>query len=81
MIFIFISIFFTINFLVFFLTPLQNEKDLSALSNMDKYIYADAVFSFAYYLFCSITCFYPYREFKAIEYNNNPALKNYFEHQ
>jgi hypothetical protein len=45
---------------------------------MDKYVYADAVFSFVYYLFCAVACFYPYREFKAIEYNNNPALKNYF---
>jgi hypothetical protein len=27
-----------------------------------------------------VFCFYPYREFKAIEYGNNPALRNYFEH-
>lgn len=79
MVFIFISIFFAINFLVFFLTPIQNQANLAAYSNMGKFIYADSVFSFIYYAFCAIFCFYPYREFKAIDYGNNPALRNYFE--
>jgi hypothetical protein len=30
-------------------------------------------------VFCAVFCFYPYREFKAITYNENPALRGYFE--
>jgi hypothetical protein len=79
MIFIFISIFFAIDFMVYFLTPIQNQQDFRGYSGMDKFAYADSIFSFLYYSFCAVFCFYPYREFKAIEYNNNPALRNYFE--
>lgn len=78
MVFIFISLFFAVNFMVYFLTPLQNQVSFPNYSPMQKYYYADAVFSFAYYTFCAVFCFYPYREFKTIEYNNNPALRNYF---
>jgi hypothetical protein len=81
MIFIFISIFFAINFMVYFLTPIQNQANFTALAGMEKFCYADAVFSFAYYAFCTVFCFYPYREFKTIEYNANPALRNYFNRQ
>jgi len=69
MIYIFISIFFAIDFMVFFLTPIQNGTNISQLAPMDQFIYGDSIFSFIYYLFCLIFCFYPYREFKAIAYN------------
>ena len=36
MIFIFLSIFFTVVFMVFFLTPLQNGKELDSLSRQEK---------------------------------------------
>lgn len=78
MFFIFISIFFAVNFMVYFLTPIQNQANFAALSGMAKFCYADSVFSFAYYAFCTVFFFYPYREFKTIEYNSNPALRNYF---
>ena len=81
MIYIFISIFFAINFMVYFLTPLQNGDNIGAYSGMDKFAYIDSIFSFIYYSFCMVFCFYPYREFKGIEYGNNPALRNYFENQ
>lgn len=45
---------------------------------MDKFAYAVSILSFIYYSFCMVFCFYPYKEFKAIAYNENPALKNYF---
>ena len=79
MIYIFISIFFAINFMVYFLTPIQNQANLASYSGMNKFAFADSIFSFIYYVFCAVFCFYPYREFKAIEYNSNPALRNYFE--
>lgn len=79
MIYIFISIFFAIDFMVVFLTPIQNGDNIGTYSGMDKFIYADSIFSFIYYAFCAVFCFYPYREFKAIDYSNNPALRNYFE--
>jgi len=61
MIFIFISIFFSIDFMVYFLTPIQNQINFNAVSGMEKFCYADAVFSFLYYAFCTVFCFYPYR--------------------
>lgn len=78
MAFIFISIYYAVYFMVYFLTPLQKEINIPALSNMEKFCYADAVFSFTYYTFCAVFCFFPYREFKTLEYNANPALRNYF---
>jgi hypothetical protein len=78
MIFIFISIFFAIDFMVYFLTPIQNQDNFGKYSGMEKFAYADSIFSFVYYVFCAVFCFYPYREFKAIDYRNNPALRNYF---
>jgi hypothetical protein len=81
MIYIFFSIFFAVLFLAFFLLPIQQGTNLSTFSGMDKFAYAVSIISFIYYIFCTIFCFYPYKEFKAIAYNENPGLKNYFESQ
>jgi hypothetical protein len=81
MIFIFVSIFFAIDFMVYFLTPIQNQANFTQYSGMNKFAYADSIFSFLYYSFCMVFCFYPYREFKSIDYNSNPALRNYFVNQ
>jgi ABC-type Mn2+/Zn2+ transport system permease subunit len=80
MIFIFFSIFFAVSFLIYFLTPIQNGTNPfdSTNTGIKKYIYIDSIISFVYYLFVMIFCFYPYREFKAIAFNENPALRNYF---
>ena len=78
MICIFISIFFTVVFMEFFLTPLQQGKELDSLSRREKIEYVVSVISFAYYAFCMIFCFYPYREFKAIDFDQSP-LGEYFE--
>lgn len=55
--------------MIYFLTPIQNGTDPATYSGFDKYIYADSIISFAYYVFLMIFCFYPYREFKAIALN------------
>ena len=73
-------IFFALIFMVFFLTPLQNGKDLDALSRQEKLEYIVSIISFAYYAFCLVFCFYPYREFKAIEFDKSP-LAGYFERE
>lgn len=45
---------------------------------MEIYYYADSIISFIYYAFAAVFSFYPYREFKAIQYSSNPSLRNYF---
>lgn len=67
MLFIFISIFFAVSFMIYFLTPIQNSKIPS--TSFDKFIYADSILSFVYYVAAMIYCFFPYREFKAIAFN------------
>jgi len=69
MIYIFISIFFAVDFMVYFLTPIQQGSNLATYSGMDMFAFVDSIFSFAYYCFCLVFCFYPYKEFKAIAYN------------
>lgn len=81
MVYIFISIFFAITFMVYFLTPLQKGDQFDNYTAMQKFYYADSVISFLYYAFSMVFCFFPYREFKAIAYNENPALRTYFENQ
>lgn len=65
--------------MIYFLTPIQNEKYPTTYSSYDKFVYADSIISFVYYVFAMIYCFFPYREFKAIAFDENPALRNYFE--
>ena len=65
--------------MIYFLTPIQNGRNPKTLSSMDQFIYIDSIISFLYYIFAMVFCFYPYREFKAIAFNQNPALRNYFE--
>jgi len=67
MFFIFISLFFAVSFMIYFLTPIQNN--LLPSTSFDKFIYADSIISFLYYAFTMIYCFFPYREFKAIAFN------------
>ncbi len=69
MFFIFIAIFFAISFMSFFLTPVQYGVSPSTYDSFKRYIYADSIISFVYYVFAMIYCFFPYREFKAIAYN------------
>lgn len=61
MIFIFISVFFAISFMIYFLTPIQNGRSPNNLSSMDKFIYGVSIVSFCYYVFVMIYSFYPYR--------------------
>jgi ABC-type Mn2+/Zn2+ transport system permease subunit len=79
MLFIFISLFFAVSFMIYFLTPVQNQINPNTYSSYNQFVYADSIISFIYYVFAMIFCFYPYREFKAIAFNENPALRNYFE--
>jgi hypothetical protein len=79
MIFIFFSIYFSILFMVQFLTPIQNEKNFSVWNDKEKFNYSIYVISFVFYLVCSIILFFPYREFKAIAFGQNPALAAYFD--
>lgn len=64
--------------MIYFLTPIQNGTDPGTYNGMDKFYYIDAIISFVYYVFIVIFLFYPYREFKAIAFNENPALRAYF---
>ncbi len=81
MIFMFFSMYFAIMFMVEFLTPIQNGVNFKFYSGYDMLQYIIYVISFVYYLFCSIILFFPYREFKAITFNQNPALAAYFNSQ
>lgn len=81
MIFMFFSMYFAIMFMVEFLTPVQNGVDFKSYSSYDMFQYIIYVLSFVYYLFCSIILFFPYREFKAISFSQNPALAAYFNSQ
>lgn len=36
------------------------------------------IISFIFYISCAIFFFFPYREFKAISFSQNPALQAYF---
>ena len=69
MLYIFISIFFGVSFMVYFLTPIQNEINPSTYTGKGKFIYAVSIISCTYYLFALIFCFYPYREFKGIAFD------------
>jgi hypothetical protein len=81
MIYIFISIFFAVRYLLFFLQPVQNEQPFSDYTNIQQFAIYEAMVSFVYYTFCSIFFYFPYKEFKVQAYNQNPALKHYFEHE
>jgi hypothetical protein len=69
MVFIFISVYFAVDFMTYFLVPIQQGSDLATYNGTQMYVFADAIFSFLYYCFCMVFFFYPYREFKAISYN------------
>lgn len=81
LIYTFLSIFFSVIFLVYIyhvlplLYRLQRGPAPDALdTHWSKYYLAVACISFVYYLFNSIFYFYPYREFKSIEYLENPVF-------
>jgi hypothetical protein len=61
MIYIFISIFFAFRFLLFFLEPIQNQTDISSLSNMSQFAFYVAIVCFVYYLFCIFFFYFPYK--------------------
>lgn len=44
---------------------------------MAQYIFADACISCGFYLFISIFTFFPYKEFKVIQFTSNPNFKKY----
>ncbi len=77
----FFSMYFAIMFMVEFLTPVQNGVDFKYYTDYGMFQYVVYVVSFVYYLFCSILLFFPYREFKAISFSQNPALAAYFKSQ
>lgn len=81
MIYIFISIFFAFRYLLFFLEPIQNRRDIDTLEDIQKLSFYVAIVSFAYYLFCVFFFYFPYREFKIQAYLQNPALRNYFQRE
>jgi hypothetical protein len=81
MIYVFISIFFAFRYLLFFLEPIQNRKDIASLGNMQQFAFYTAIVSFAYYLFGVVFFYFPYKEFKVQAYLQNPALRNYFQRE
>jgi hypothetical protein len=74
-----ISLYFTTEFLFGVLVFFQNGVDLVSTTDALKYSFAVFVISFLYYLFVSIYCYYPYKNFKAVRYRQNPALQHIFE--
>lgn len=48
---------------------------------MEQYTFSIAVVTSAFYLFVSIYCFFPYREFKTIEYSSNPGFQEFMGSQ
>lgn len=61
MIYIFFSLYFSVLFMVEFLTPIQNGDDLSEYNTEETFRFAVAIISFTLYLFTSIFLFFPYR--------------------
>jgi hypothetical protein len=78
MFYIFISIFFAIRYLLFFIEPFQKNRKYQDFDNGLKIAFWVAVISFAYYTFCLIFFYYPYKEFKKLAFTENPALRKYF---
>ena len=57
---------------------IQQGKTLNDLKDVwSQYYLAVACISFVFYLFNAIFCFYPYREFKTIEYSDHPYFSDF----
>lgn len=61
MFYIFISIFFAIRFLLFFIEPFQKDRKYEDFDSGLKKAFWVAVISFIYYTFCLIFFYHPYK--------------------
>ena len=79
LIFTFISIYFAITFLVYFLTPIQQGTTISSLPFIEFFAIIMAAISAVYYTLAAIFAYYPYNEFKITAFDDmNRAVKQYY---
>lgn len=76
---IIVSVYFTLDFLIAFLTYFQNGTNVNQSSSTAKFQFAVIIISFIYYAIISIFAYFPYKEFKRISFRNNPALNPIFQ--
>lgn len=56
---------------------MQRGTKIDKVKTMDQYTFSIACVTSAFYLFVSIFSFFPYREFKTIEYSANPGFREF----